>query len=378
MKEMAQRPIRAPVERARAETYLLLSLTAFAISVIAIRFFLELTGYPQLGNSELHIAHALWGGMLLLAAAILPLILANRWAYALSAIFSGLGMGLFIDEIGKFITQRNDYFYPPAAPVVYAFFLLLVLMFFLVRRSRASSSRAEMYLALAGLRELLDNNFDPRELEQLLARLKRAQGAEQAHVAGLAHTLHSYLQDAEIPLVPYQPSIRQRFMAALERGGQRLGRRRHRRLILLAMVILVLGMTTAIVLPLFKVLAPEAIGRGLLAPEAGGQWLLALRLEDDVQTAGSRVWFYLRILLEGVVALIALASITFLASGKEQEGIDAALIALLLSLTGVVLLSFYLDQFSATISALFEFGVLLLVLGYRHWYVQPELPTQES
>jgi hypothetical protein len=32
------------------------------------------------------------------------------------------------------------------------------------------------------------------------------------------------------------------------------------------------------------------------------------------------------------------------------------------------LLSFYLDQFRAVITALFQFGVLLLVLAYRRWY----------
>ena len=116
-------PIRRAVERAHAETYLLIALTAFASSVVLTRLFLAITGYPQLGNSVLHIAHALWGGLLLLAAILLPLILANRWALSLSALLSGLGVGLFIDEVGKFITQQNDYFYPPAAPLIYAFFL---------------------------------------------------------------------------------------------------------------------------------------------------------------------------------------------------------------------------------------------------------------
>ncbi len=37
-------------------------------TVIATRVYLELTGYPQLGNSVLHIAHALWGGLLLIIA----------------------------------------------------------------------------------------------------------------------------------------------------------------------------------------------------------------------------------------------------------------------------------------------------------------------
>ena len=56
------RHIRNPVKREDAEQYLVITLLGFAASVILIRLFLELTGYPQVGSSELHIAHVLWGG----------------------------------------------------------------------------------------------------------------------------------------------------------------------------------------------------------------------------------------------------------------------------------------------------------------------------
>jgi len=205
--ENTQPTVRAAVKRSRAETYLLISLTAFAGSVIVTRLFLALTGYPQIGNSVLHIAHALWGALLLLAAVLLPLTLVNGWAFTLSALLSGLGVGLFIDEVGKFITQTNDYFFPPAAPVIYAFFLLLVLLLLLVRRHSHPDPRAEMYRVLAGLHELLDNNLDTRELETLLARLNVARRADQPHVAGLAAALHTYLDETDIPLLPAQPNL---------------------------------------------------------------------------------------------------------------------------------------------------------------------------
>jgi len=95
------RPIRKPVEREHAERYVLMMLASFAASVVGTRLFLEITGYPQLGNSELHIAHALWGGLALFIASLLPLVLVNRWVYAVSGVLSGIGVGLFIDEIGE-------------------------------------------------------------------------------------------------------------------------------------------------------------------------------------------------------------------------------------------------------------------------------------
>src|SRR5919205_1101728 len=152
-----------PVKREDAEQYLVAALLGFATSVILIRLFLELTGYPQVGNSELHIAHVLWGGLLLFAASLLPLVFANRWVYKVSALLAGVGVGLFIDEVGKFITQSNNYFYPAAAPIIYTFFLLTVLVYLQVRRMRSNDVRAELYGALDQFEEVLDHNLNAQE-----------------------------------------------------------------------------------------------------------------------------------------------------------------------------------------------------------------------
>ena len=67
--------------------------------------------------------------MILFAGSLLPLIFLNKRTLDLSALLSGIGMGLFIDEVGKFLTQTNDYFYPGAAPIIYSFFLIILLIF---------------------------------------------------------------------------------------------------------------------------------------------------------------------------------------------------------------------------------------------------------
>src|SRR5690349_6702655 len=118
MKAQPSRPsATGRVERAGAPGYLMLLAVSFGVTVIVTRVFLALTGYPQIGNDTLHIAHALWGGLLLAVAVGLLLTYANTRLLPVGALLGGVGTGLFIDEIGKFITQRNDYFFPLAAPL---------------------------------------------------------------------------------------------------------------------------------------------------------------------------------------------------------------------------------------------------------------------
>src|SRR5258706_13557795 len=151
------------VQRDSAERYLSVVLLSFAASVSLTRLFLSLTGYPQIGGGELHIAHALWGGLLLFIAALLPLIIANRWVFGTSAALAGIGVGLFIDEVGKFITQRSDYFYPAAAPIVYTFFLLTILLFFNISSIVDTHPNTHLHKHFLQSQDILVDQSEPNE-----------------------------------------------------------------------------------------------------------------------------------------------------------------------------------------------------------------------
>ena len=99
------------------------------ITVLGIRAFLAITNYPQLGGNGLHIAHMLWGGLFMLASIISLLYFHGFRVKFASAFLAGIGFGFFIDEIGKFITSNNDYFYQPAAMLIYVIFVLLWAVF---------------------------------------------------------------------------------------------------------------------------------------------------------------------------------------------------------------------------------------------------------
>ncbi len=125
--------------REGAERSLLLVTVSFAIAVVGTRWFLQATGYPQVGGGELHVAHMLWGGLALVIAALLGLVVSASWVPPVTAILAGAGTGLFIDEVGKFITASNDYFYPLAAPLIYGLLLAFALVFLLVRHRRGGA-----------------------------------------------------------------------------------------------------------------------------------------------------------------------------------------------------------------------------------------------
>ena len=96
---------------AQARDQLDIFLISAVTSLLLIRFYLSLTGYPQIGSGGLHIAHVLFGGMFMLAGISVSLSFLGLHAQRLAAFLSGIGFGAFIDELGKFITRDNNYFF---------------------------------------------------------------------------------------------------------------------------------------------------------------------------------------------------------------------------------------------------------------------------
>src|SRR6476646_6174294 len=100
-------------------------LVCAVATVLVIRLQLWITNYPQLGGGRLHIAHLLWGGLLMLIAIGLLLSYLGPKVRRTAAVLGGIGFGFFVDELGKFITKDNNYFFKPAAAVIYVVFVLL-------------------------------------------------------------------------------------------------------------------------------------------------------------------------------------------------------------------------------------------------------------
>src|ERR1039457_714791 len=110
---------------------------AFAVAgVLGNRFFLVLTGYPQVGNGTLHISHAIWGGLMMVLAIGAALSYIAPGVRVFVAIVGGAGLGWFVDELGKFITRDVNYFFRPTLALIYIVFIGLYLASRSVRRRR--------------------------------------------------------------------------------------------------------------------------------------------------------------------------------------------------------------------------------------------------
>lgn len=346
-----------PVRRKGAERYLQLNLLSFAASVTFTRFFLELTGYPQLGNDTLHIAHVLYGGVLLYIGSLIPLIYANRWAYTWSSVISGVGVGLFIDEVGKFITQNNDYFFPAAAPIIYAFFLTSVLIYSRVSKETPMDARTEFYAVLESLEEAIDHDMDPEEHDELRERLKRInEKAQNTDLGMLADQILEFVDSEAIHISPDEPSLYDR---AIDRFNDFEGRwlSQSRLRVFLIGGVLLMGLAASIRLIYYL---------GVWSDPLAFKALLLERVAKlPVITSMSLFLATVQVGMEGIVGLILLLSAALLFFGKEKAGLGLGSIGLLVYLVGVNLIQFYIDQFATVAKALIQFVVLQTLYYYQ-------------
>ncbi|MBI5565604.1 MAG: hypothetical protein HY870_11945 [Chloroflexi bacterium] len=365
MKPLAALGLRRAIKRADAERLMLLMLLSFAGSVVLTRIYLQLTGYPQIGGGELHIAHMLWGGLLLFVGAMLMLVLANRWVQPVGAILTGVGVGLFIDEVGKFITKSNDYFYPLAAPIIYGFFLLTVWLYLQVRRRAARDVRSELSQALEYLGEVVDDDMDVRERAEIDERLQRvASRATSPDQIQLATTLLQFIRRDDLHLVQHPANRWERFVQQLQRFEVKHISRRT------AKTVIVIGLLAFGLLAIQDLLP---VIRAILSPDFANELGLAIANAGLVRSVTGLLWYLARQLLEGFVGVSLIGGAGLLLTSRERIGLQAGYIGLIFYLLTVNLLVLYFDQFTTIVMTILQFGLLLAIMRYRQRYFTPSL-----
>jgi len=168
-------------------------LVSAVAAVLVVRAYLKLAGYPQLGTGGLHIAHVLWGGLLMLAALIILLTFLGRDAHRVAAVAGGVGFGMFLDELGKFLTHDNNYFYRPAIAIIYVVFILLFVMLQSLR-SRDILTKQE---SLANALRLLGTETAEELTADTKAQIMQLLGAADPHHP-LTQNLKRYMESVTV------------------------------------------------------------------------------------------------------------------------------------------------------------------------------------
>lgn len=159
------------IRNIRARDNLEIFLVSAISSLLVVRLYLYLAGYPSIGGSTFHIAHVLWGGLLMMVAVCSMLAFLGRRTMKFAALVGGAGFGVFIDELGKFITRDNNYFFRPAIGLIYAVFITLYLAFNFISRPTRLTKREYQMNAIFQFEEAVLHDMDQVEkarLEQLL------------------------------------------------------------------------------------------------------------------------------------------------------------------------------------------------------------------
>jgi hypothetical protein len=142
----------------------------------------------------------------MLVALVLMLAYLGRASRRWAAVLGGVGFGTFIDEVGKFVTGDNDYFYRPAVALIYVVFVLAYLAMRSILRRRQPTGEEYLVNALQELEEAARHDLQREERERALHYLAKSPPGDPLAEAltGLLRGLHE---------VPSRPAGR------LERAG---------------------------------------------------------------------------------------------------------------------------------------------------------------
>jgi hypothetical protein len=352
------------VKRENAEQYMVLVLVGFAVTIIATRSFLELTGYPQIASGDFHIAHVLWGGLLLFVASLLLLIGRGSQLYRLSSLLTGIGFGLFIDEVGKFITRTNDYFYPLAAPIIYASFLLTVFIYSRVRGLGSGSAQSEVHTLLDSLERGVNPHISAEEYNQIKLRLRQiADQSTKPNVARMAIHALDFLQ-AENSREPSSKSgLQSQWRARLAAAQERWVTSRNLK------IILIVGLIALGLRGVLAAIATVLLVSSIADPALWQQLALVPGPEGNPFGTTRLVLVVIALTLEGVIGGLLLIAAIFLTTRHLRRGLMLGYWALLFNLTAVQLLLFYFNQFDVIVTTVLQFSVLFGILHYQARYL---------
>jgi hypothetical protein len=110
----------------------------------------------------------------MLVAIVFLLVFLSSTTRLVAAVVGGIGFGAFIDELGKFLTSDNNYFFQPTAALVYVIFVVLFLMARELRNFRPLTPEENLVNAVELSEKLAVARIGEAERERALRLLDRS------------------------------------------------------------------------------------------------------------------------------------------------------------------------------------------------------------
>jgi hypothetical protein len=324
------------------------TLVCAVATILVVRTQLWLTNYPQLGGRGLHIAHLLWGGLLMLVALVVLLAFVSPSARWVAAVVGGVGLGLFIDELGKFVTADNNYFFKPTAALIYCFFIVF---FFAIRgldRRQAFTQREYLVNAIEILKAGALHDLDDAKRHRGLALLARADESDP-----LVSELRKIFQ--ELPARPAPPTAWGRSVRRLRTALSSLPERPWfvRTLVVFFVLWAVASLLQVILLLVY----------GTAGLSSGEAFRLGSRIRSSPLASGEVDFLTWADLAASLVATsFVLAGLYRIAKGRRAAAFAMFERAVLVSIFFTQVFAFVYSQFAAVFGLLFD---LILFVAVR-------------
>lgn len=300
------------------------------------------------------------GGLGLLIASLMLMMYRGRVVLIIGSIMSGIGWGLFIDEIGKFITVTNDYFFRPAAAIIYVVFLGCFLLLLYMKRKEQHSVKSRLYDVLEGLEEVIEQDLNVKERLRIEEELESIiEDTTDKNIDLLARQLLEFIHKQEVS--PPENDILYKFSRIQDYWDSFID-----------------TIPEDLITKIFKtVIALRVLGSFL--------WLMAVFLAITGAETGSFLQNYIDtiqiehsgniMLFVGMNALRFFLSLVLLTtlSGLDKnrkETLRIITLTLWISLGLVDVFDFYFNQFEAVIATVVDVSLLAFIRDYSHKLVK--------
>lgn len=338
------------VKREQASGAVLNFLISALATVMVTRLYLRMTGNPTIAWGQWHIAHLLWGGLLMMAGVVLLLAFEGKGLRKTVTIISGIGWGLFIDEIGKYVTRDNNYWFRPAILFIYLSFIILFLVYRLVERYQPIDPRSQFYWLISRLEKIVEGGVTEQDKYTALKKLESlknrgGQGVLTAGIEGIIKKVKVVEHEEKLHLAKWISRI-------FNISYNKIFRRN---------LVMLMMWGYAVYYSINKIIDAIAIG-------TSKQKMLTVEkfyANYDFLGRSDGYMIALKIVFEVVAALCFLLGAGYFWSKKRIRGLKYFRYGLLVSILLVAPFKFYFEQYGAVIEVVVSILAYQLVVTYR-------------